>query len=359
VNCARYLRRGVVGLRAPVGIFGSEQGRKACKKDVVLFSSSLSSPRKGFFFYRTTLRASKIDWGAILRPSGNTWGEEERNQRTCSLVNLGKVVVAGRGLAEAVSCVASLVARWLPEVGMGPGRVASPKRREGVFVLPHTCSEIGTDGALTSSVASEGLAASNPYRVAAESLMIRGRSTASSNRGPRILRLSVAGISKPSSRKRPSTRLQVASPYSSSPSSSPSFFVFFGPDMQLQHARSSDLLRHVCGGAAQGTMAARIVRSVNRCAVGEDRLGGGAMPAGARTLAGEKREGDRGAEVGGWAFVGFSFKARCLGPCSEALVAVQDAAGGEATLKNWGKQGGECECVCVCVCVWECGTSRG
>jgi hypothetical protein len=78
-------------------------------------------------------------------------------------------------------CVLCRVAgRALAAGGRDELRARSDKK---AFLYSPTCSEIAADGALTSSVVSEGLAASNPYRVAAKSAMIRGRSTASSNRG--------------------------------------------------------------------------------------------------------------------------------------------------------------------------------
>ncbi|KAK0655852.1 hypothetical protein B0T16DRAFT_20268 [Cercophora newfieldiana] len=40
-----------------------------------------------------------------------------------------------------------------------------------------------------------------------------------------------------------------------------------------------------------------------------------------------RRARGTGGQVGGWAFVGFSFEARCLGPCSRALVTAWDLAG--------------------------------
>jgi hypothetical protein len=73
-------------------------------------------------------------------------------------------------------------------------------------------------------------------------------------------------------------------------------------------------------------IAARIVRSVNRCAVGERQE--------RRLLVHEPLQGERSEGTGGWAFVGWLFEARCPGPCSQALVTVWDpAGGGEATFK--------------------------
>ncbi|KAK0655851.1 hypothetical protein B0T16DRAFT_20168 [Cercophora newfieldiana] len=103
--------------------------------------------------------------------------EKDKHRRTsiCPRQILGRAgkVVCRRGLAGwkgLCPYVASLA--WSRDGCRRSGRAASPKRKKAVLYSP-TCSEIAADGgALTSSVVSEGLAASNPYRVAAESVMI-------------------------------------------------------------------------------------------------------------------------------------------------------------------------------------------
>ena len=199
-----------------------------------------------------------------------------------------------------------------------------------------------TDGALTSSVTSEGLAASNPYRVPAGSVRIRGDQPPAQG--------TETGVGAP-----------VVGPARFEPmpcSPCPSLPVVSQPcccasvcdgSMCSQCLVAPGLIRdqrRPLGFLMQSL--ARMVWSVNRCAVG-DLWCGGTTLAGARTLAGgERQRGNRGQrwEVGGWAFVGFCEKPGVLGLTFEPLVTAWDSTGegGEEAqrLKIGGTREGGC-----------------
>lgn len=259
-------------------------------------------------------------------------------------------VVAGRARsAQGLGCGCRTSGRDRDELRAG----RRDERRR--FCTPPLAARFAADSALTSpSRASEGLAASNPYRVAAGSVMIRGRSTACATGGAvrescaRLLARPVLFcLGAPAKcyylsqqngyARRPVCTAAEGSLATASSRIRESIAAYLVLLRRSLRSMRRDAMRQaflekkkVLQRTRPGMQSrARIVRSVNRCAVGEsttggDGLGGGettlacllpcptccwlALPAcllagllagagagvGARTLAGEKREGDRG-----------------------------------------------------------------